>query len=508
MSTLSPVVADPNALAWANRLPELDDLQLGSLRRMLNLAGQLPDDWSGMMGPTTMQEDFGGLRFQLAYMSYALALAHVHRLPAAPGLFKQPFEQLIEKMLSPDVWSYWHYVSTGNGPINRAQGELPAQWNPVGNDNIMYSAYIQSMALMYHYIFRDDRYARQGALTFAVKAMFWGDGSLRFPYDERSLSEHLYWGMVERGFLGIACEPNCVFQICNQPPILGFRMHDLVYGTDRADEVMQGYERAWEDFGILTEDGHFNMMVMEQERVVVTPPEAPWVDFWLAALMHAWKPELVEERFPDHIARWGIAAPHDTLWVPPTVQYKIDMSPLVSARDHGWAAVAASEVGDDQALARLLGYADRFLNPVREKGAYYYPRHDAPTDAEGRMSVMDPHTGNVLLGYARLNVKGGLRKLFEGPLTDAHFAAPALAALSPGIDVRRAIYDAERRMLALTLQPIEGPVDATLAFDNALVGGMPAIVHDANDEMRSDVDGDRLELRLTIARGTTLVLSW
>ena len=508
---MTQIVATPAGLSpleWAQTLPELDSLQAGALRRMFNLANQLPDDWSGMQGQTTMQEDFGGLRFQLAYMSYALALTHVHRLPAAPGLFKKPFEQLIDKMLSPDVWSYWHYVSTGNGPINRAQGELPAEWNPVGKDNIMYSAYIQSMALLYHYIFRDDRYAREGALTFAVQSMFWGDGSLRFPYDERSLTEHLYWSMVERGFLGIACEPNCVFQICNQPAIIGFRLYDLVYGTSRADEVMQGYEKAWEDFGIVNEDGHFNMMVMEQERFLVTPPDAPWVDFWLGALMHAWKPELVKERFPDHIARWGVEAPHDTLWIQPAVQHKVDMTEVISARDFGWAAVTASEVGDEATLRRLLDYADRFMNPVRERGAYYYPRQDEHFDADGRLAVMDPHTGNVLLGYARLNVKDGLRKLFSEPLSDAHFASPALAGLSGGLNVLRAFYDADRRMLALTLEPVAGPVDALLEIDNGLSQGMPGLSHDGTDVSLSRADESRLEIQATIAGRQSFVLTW
>src|SRR5262245_60215656 len=32
------------------------------------------------------------------------------------------------------------------------------------------------------------------------------------------------------GDLGIACEPNCVFQICNQVLILDFRRHDMIYG--------------------------------------------------------------------------------------------------------------------------------------------------------------------------------------------------------------------------------------------------------------------------------------
>lgn len=86
-------------------LPLLDDYQAGHLRRIRNLAAQLPDDWSGMMGRSSLQEDFGALRFQLAYMAHALALTHVHRLPAAPAFFRKPFDQLIAKMLSPDVWT-------------------------------------------------------------------------------------------------------------------------------------------------------------------------------------------------------------------------------------------------------------------------------------------------------------------------------------------------------------------------------------------------------------------
>ena len=55
--------------------------------------------------------------------------------------------------------------------------------------------------------------------------------------------------MVQKGYLGIACEPNCVFQICNQVPILGFRLHDTIYGGDIAQEVTEGYLRAWSEFG-------------------------------------------------------------------------------------------------------------------------------------------------------------------------------------------------------------------------------------------------------------------
>ena len=435
----------------AEGLPMLDADQAGHLRRIENLSLLLPDDWSGMQGKSSLQEDFGGLRFQLAYMSYALALTHRHRLPAAPGLFRKTFQRLIEKMLSPDVWTYWHYVSTGNGPINAAQGELPAEWNPVVKDNIMYSAYLQSMALLYHYIFDDDRYAQPGALTMELKPLYWGAGGKKFVYDERTLNDHLYWMMVEKGYLGIACEPNCVFQICNQVPILGFRFHDLVYGGSLAKDTTEGYLRAWSDFGIANERGHFNMMVQEIERNLI-PTEAPWVDFWLGSLMHAWNPGFVEEHYPAQIARWGEPGPDGTLWVNETPGIPSSLG-FTSARDFGWAAVCASEVGDEESLSKMLGYADRFLHRTWSDGGLHYRRHDESFDGEGRFSAMDPHTGNALLGYARLNVPGGLEKLYAEPWHEGHFEEPALAGISDNADVLRARFERDAQSLVLTLSP-------------------------------------------------------
>jgi hypothetical protein len=57
--------------------------QLGHLRHFDNLSRQLPNDWSSMQGKGIGQDDFGGYRFQLAYMAYALALTHVHRRGAS-----------------------------------------------------------------------------------------------------------------------------------------------------------------------------------------------------------------------------------------------------------------------------------------------------------------------------------------------------------------------------------------------------------------------------------------
>lgn len=508
--------------ARSNELPLLDDKQAGHIRRIRSLAAQLPDDWSGMMGRTSLQEDFGALRFQLAYMAYALALAHVHRLPAAPAVFRKPFDQLLTKMLSPDVWTYWHYVSTGNGPLNKSLGELPAQWNPVETDNIMFSAYVQSMALLYHYLFDDAKYTHEGALTFHLQPLFWGAGGQRFVYDERKLNEHLYWTMVQKGFLGIACEPNCVFQICNQVPILGFRFHDLVYGGDLAGEVTQGYLRAWSDFGIVDPKGHFNIVVQERERALVSRDPLPWADFWLGALMHAWNPELVEANYPQQMARWSKPGPDGTLWITPAIPPAGYGKELSAARDFGWAAACASEVGDDDALERLLAYADRFLNPAWEDGAYFYRRRDGWLDESGRLAAMDPHTGNALIAYARLNVPDGLRKLYDNPWGKSHFGEPALADMPDDIDVRGARYDDRARTLmlnlnrgahaadraTLTIANVFERGDWSLHIDDALAVRGTSTSAEGSGAIQARRNGNALVVECPVATGTSLHMAW
>ena len=75
----------------------------------------------------------------------------------------------------PEVWMYWRDVSRGGSIFNAHLSEnYREEWNPVARDNIMYSAYVQSMALIYNYLFDDDRYALPGALTFRYWSYFWG----------------------------------------------------------------------------------------------------------------------------------------------------------------------------------------------------------------------------------------------------------------------------------------------------------------------------------------------
>ena len=495
-------------LSWVESLPELDDEQTGAIRRISNLSMRLKGDWSGMMGFDTVGgEDFGAFRFQLAYMTYALGLAHVHRLPAAPGVFKKSFERLIAKMLLPDVWLYWSNASTGGGPMNKMMGDMERQWDPVAKDNIMYSAYLQSMALMYHYLFRDDRYAQPGGLTMRLETRFWNEGGFTFPYDEKSLNTHIFWQMAEEGFMGVACEPGCIFQICNQPTLIGFRMHDLVYGTDMAEQASKGYLAAWNEFGMFDERGDFTTLMLRFNRSPFTIDSAN-MHFWLMALLHSWQPEVVESQYPRYRDRYVLDGPAGTKWIEPRLAPFEAPDATHNTFNMAWAACAASEVGDDATRDGLLAYADRFFHPTWEDGGFYYKRHDENFDADGNFIAMDVASGNAMFNYARLNVKDGLKKLYDGPLDDAHFIQPALVDLPDDVDVRRAVYDKKRKALVITLGSLATPRPIVLEVRAPADRPLPVVLQDGvelDGLCRSDV-GFTVDLEL--GTRTTLVFQW
>ena len=436
-------------------LDMLTDRQVGHLRHFANLSRQPENDWSLMQGRGSGQDDFGGYRFQLAYMAYAMALAHRHRLPAAPGVFKPVFERLMEKMLLPEVWMYWARVSRGGSVFNMHLADtLKEDWDPVGRDNIMYSAYVQSMALLYNYLFDDDRYAAPGALTFKYWSFFWGGRERRFEYDQNRLNDTVYWQMVESGYLGVACEPNCVFQICNQPAILGFRMHDLVYGKSVAADVTDSYQKAWAQFGQLGANGHYNMMMAQDTHAVRdNAGPAPWVDAWCGTLMNMWNRDFVHDHYPAQIRDWLVEGQDSALSVRSAERPLIMGQKVVNDdSDFGWAATWASEMGDHETLSGLLRHADRYMAPAWRDGGFYFPRNDTMHDAEGNRTLVEPMCGNVLMGYASLNVPNGLWKLYNEPMSVQERRQPALVEVGDGVDVLRAYFDPKMQRLHFTLR--------------------------------------------------------
>lgn len=432
----------------AAALPKLDRLQAGHLRHICNLAYNLDGDWSQMGGIESGQESTTSYRYQLAWMAYALGIAHFHRLPGAPGAVKQAYAHLMRKMLRYDVWGYWEHTSKSSTFVDPALEALREGWrDPVVKENIMYSGHVHAMAGMFGVLFDDDRYEVEGGLSFKFQPMF-ASGAEEFVYDFSSLNDVLYWQMVESGFLGIACEPNMVFLVCNQFPMLGFRFHDIRTGTQLADEVTRAHEAAWRRKGWMTEDDFFAFYLIKQDAIVGAQ------NSYTAAVMNAWNPRFIHQVYPRQIESFFEPVGDDML-VPVPRRLTGEAIPRFEEPDSavGLAAIWLSEMGDADRLSQLLRYVDNYQDPTWERGGLYYPRRDDLYDSEGRFVHVDPWVGNALIAFARLNVADGLHRLYDQPWAADHFAEPNLAAISRYCDVIRAGYISGEKALVVTIAP-------------------------------------------------------
>jgi len=75
------------------------------------------------------------------------------------------------------------------------------------------------MASLHAMLFNDDKYDQEGALTFHHNPVFWGMGPETFSYTRTSLQEAIVKEMERENWMGVCCEPNSIFIVCNQFPV-------------------------------------------------------------------------------------------------------------------------------------------------------------------------------------------------------------------------------------------------------------------------------------------------
>lgn len=203
-----------------SKYPKLSREQVGHLRHFHNLVSQLDGEWYHMGCQEAHQEFLDAYRYQLATMAYATALAHFHHQPLLRSVYKPLLRRLIHKMLLREVWGYWFNTSLGSNMTDPDLKELRKPWaDPIVRENIMYSGHLLLMVSLYAMLFDDDEFEKKDSMAFNWNPLFFGLGPERFTYDTASLQKAILAEMERNGWVGVCCEPNLVFVVCNQFPV-------------------------------------------------------------------------------------------------------------------------------------------------------------------------------------------------------------------------------------------------------------------------------------------------
>jgi len=409
----------------ANAETGLNDLELAQLHWLLNKALQPVNQWDGFESV----DQFGqtALRYQIAFLFYAIAHAHYHRTPAYRDIYQEALDRLIQRMLEKRVWEYWYYENL--------LGNWNANPDPVASKNVMYSGHLANMISLYEMLFNDRKYDRPGAITFV-----W-DRRTEFAYDHATLEQVLHRQMRDNPWHSIACEPHQVFSMCNDHAVLSLLLFDHTHRTHLA-AVIEEYKRVIPKL-FLTDRGHFHYPYY-YELGATLPLHLALGDAWTLAFMNPFYPELVRQLYPAFVQRHVKEFADGSATLSGKIYEWMDLGNyrLNDASPVAFGLILANEMGQEALASKLWQRAGRCYEPRWEEGRLYFHR----------VSLLV----NALLFLGRLNVKDGLWALYNRPWDARHFSEPYLTRVDyPGVLVKQAYYDAAMGRLVFTVVPGE-----------------------------------------------------
>jgi hypothetical protein len=418
-----------------NDYPSLSEKELGHLQWILQLAQQLPGDWSYMGG---MEEGQGGLdayRYQLGYMTYVLALAQYHKTPAYRELYQKAIDSLIQKMIRRDVWYYWEHTSKGSKMMNPALKELEPGWiDPVVEKNIMYSGHLFNMVQLYQMLSRDTKYDQLKSIVFKWQPAM--EMLNAFYYDGNKLADVLHRQFIQNPVHMIECEINLVFPVCNQHPLLGLILYDHNHGTNLSmpvKDLMMGTFTGKKLLNPTTRD-FVDFYMLEQQSP--GGPGSPGNNACVGMVMHAWNPSLIEDLYRDHVKK--VEKMSDG-----SIRVSSDMAVGVSSAPAF--AAYAKELGDFETVKGITSWMEKNCLPIWLGDRYRYPRND-----EKKIGTLF----TIMAALAEMNVKDGIRKMYNEPLNEEFFKQPFISGVNPQqTAVKQAYYDKNNDLLLLTLLP-------------------------------------------------------
>jgi Linalool dehydratase/isomerase len=412
--------------------PELTEDDLAVERWFLNLALQPIDRFDGFS--YVDQYQFAAIRYQLNYLQYALAMAQYTRTPAFHGYLSEAQRNLIDKMTIRSVWSYWR--------LENMWGNLRYAVDPIVRDNIMFSGYLGYMLGLYESTTGDQRYDAPGALSFR-----WS-GHEAFEHDHGSIHEALAENFSRSPFTYFPCEPNWIYNDCNQMGMVSLKVHDRLHGTNDFASLSDRLERAYEEEftrpdrqpvlvrsgGLGCEidfPGPFAGATKPARRAKGHPPS------------YSWRVAAIFPEFGERAYFLRSTATRDAIMAGSLDPREISRFDPGFYRNTGTGvlpnlAAAAREIGDDDLCNTLRQMADAYLDPVVEGGAKYY-RAMSPL----AMGLMFHGVFSRKNGFFDLVNRGNPEEWNAGPVLEE--------APYPDVLVARAVTDGDA--LHLVLRP-------------------------------------------------------
>ena len=281
----------------------------------------------------------------------------------------------------------------------------------------------------------------------------YGQDPIEMKYDHDRLTTVIFDQFEEGHFRGIECERNAVYAECNQHPILGLMSYDLAHGTSFSPEVKRNFKKVMVERNYIDPETKTTMYFLKVREDEVIPATYAWADGWNGHAQHVWDKQFIEDIYPHQQRRY----------IPSMLEGAPgeDMG-YTASFDFGWFALLASEVGDNETVQTMTDYADAHFNPTWMDGGLMYPTTadylwNFMRDEKGLIQNVGPVTGNVLIGFARINPADGLWQIYNKPFDKSHFADPYITDVEYlEASVTQAVYDAEKDALIVTLAP--GPV--------------------------------------------------
>jgi hypothetical protein len=418
----APILRDYPVAAAA----EMPKSQIGEFRRMLDLALQPVDSWTGFAMNDTWQD--GALRYQICTMSWNLALGQYTQLPAFHGYLNQAQENLIRKHIDRKTWNYWYWESLW--------GNLRADKNPVHIDNIMLTGFLGVSLGLFETASGTSPFAAPGSLSFR-----W-DEKTAFPYSHSAMLEEVVRNFKRYDYGWFPCEPHWIYSMCNLVGRTSLELHDGRHGTRYVEQIRDVFEQTMRDEMTLA-DGRIRVCTSSLFGFQVPSLSGLFGETWGIRFLTPHAPEQAERLWQilkqDFIHRnasggldfkllplgWDTRKPADFSKWP-------ELNPLIMTL---WAAL---EMGDDEII-------------------------------DATRKTMDERYGEGIAASMTWSGRNTLRNMVNRGLPEAWAKGPVLAqAQYPQVIVARAVSDGAA--LNLVLHPGAEPGIAALGLGRLAPG--------------------------------------